>query len=532
MLRVNHLEVNLFMKTNISIKSLLLVLFILINSLILNAQREADVLYDGLNLTGETELPYGPILIKFNEDTLESITFDTPAILTVFYSRAAYADKYGNFKFASNNWRLVNSLGEVLSYKLWREDMTRPTGTLDTTTVDVAKGPLFLNDPGDSTKAYLFYGQYKTIPAQTFSTLRRDIYFTYAYLDVPTQQLISQNNIILTDTTTTSDMMAVRHANGRDWWLIKPGLFTNVYYIGLVSPTGISPMQRVEIPNLIPHEQVWTCSFFSQNGSKFVHCTDAVNHWVQTLDFDRCTGQFTNPIEYDFNSLLRNGNVSGWQISPDATKAYFYRLTYEDSTVYIPGTFQYDFNNMELTKLTNQQNLAFLSPNFKEIFFGTRVDIGDSVFRYYSTINHPNVSGLGCDVDLNKYFIPNRVPLSISSHNFANFRLGPIDGSSCDSLGIDNPVLVEEAWEAQENKFAQVFPNPFATELNLRLQTEPQKPLLLQVHSAFGQLIWQRYISQQTTQLPIGQLSKGLYLLRILDENGKVRHVEKVVKND
>lgn len=522
-------ENNVVTSLNHLMKSKLLSIIYFLLPLCLNAQREADCIIAGNSLYSQPDRqpPGDNFIIKYNADSLESIDNDSPYALSNFYSRAAYSDKYGNFKFACNNWRLVNSLGEVLSYKLWRADMAWPGGP-DTTLVDVAKGPLFLNDPGDSTKAYLFYGQYKTLPSQIPGGLERDIYFTYAYLDVTTQQLISKNNIVLTDTTSIGDMMAVRHGNGRDWWLIKPGLFTNIYYIGLISPTGISPMQRVEIPGLTPKEQTYTSSFFSQDGNTFVHCSDFVNHWIQKMYFDRCEGQFYNPVEYDFNELIRNGNMSRMAISPDASKCYFVRVNYND-TSYLQGIYQYDFDTGGLYYVTDNQSLAFLSPNFKEIMVHKRIN--NQLSSNYGAIKKPNELGTDCN------YVPIILPLINfpvfgCSPNFANFRLGPLDGSICDSLGIDNPVTVEKIWEEQENKFAQVFPNPFVTELNLRLQTAPQKPLLLQVHNTVGQLLWQSNITQLTTQIPIAQWSKGLYLLRVVDENGKVRFVEKVVRNE
>jgi hypothetical protein len=59
---------------------------------------------------------------------------------------------------------------------------------------------------------------------------------------------------------------------------------------------------------------------------------------------------------------------------------------------------------------------------------------------YLHVIEKPNLRGLNC--------IPRRmgIPLQTrnnSTPNFPHFRLGPIDGSACDSLGIDN---VPWAW--------------------------------------------------------------------------------------
>lgn len=186
----------------------------------LHAQRQSDVVWAGWSLYSiPTEVPGSNFLMYFNEDSLEYIENDVSFSLSGFYSRAAYSDRFGNLKFISNGWRLLNSAGDVLSYNLWRDDMPWPGGGADTTMIAYSKGPLFLEDPGDSNKVFLFYGQYKTIippPESVFDEENVDLFFTYAVLDVETQSLISQNNLVLTDTTAVSDAVAVRHGNGRD----------------------------------------------------------------------------------------------------------------------------------------------------------------------------------------------------------------------------------------------------------------------------------------------------------------------------
>jgi hypothetical protein len=216
--------------------------------------------------------PYANVLFKFNDDGIEQIIEPLNINLSTGYSRAAYSNENGNLIFASNGWRLVNNSGTILSNRLWFNSIPWPEDSFDSTNVINSLGPLFLNDPGNQQRAYLFYGQYK---AGDFGSeiLKADVIFTYAYLDVPNRSLISMNNIVMSDTSASGDMQACRHANGRDWWLIKPGIYEDEYYIGLLSPTGISEMQKITIPGIIHRGQFETYSYFSFDGLKFLHFT-------------------------------------------------------------------------------------------------------------------------------------------------------------------------------------------------------------------------------------------------------------------
>jgi len=71
----------------------------------------------------------------------------------------------------------------------------------------------------------------------------------------------------MNDTSASGDMQACRHANGRDWWLIKPGIYEDEYYVGLLSPTGISEMQKITVPGIIHRGQFETYSYFSMLAS-------------------------------------------------------------------------------------------------------------------------------------------------------------------------------------------------------------------------------------------------------------------------
>jgi hypothetical protein len=111
--------------------------------------------------------------------------------LATYFSKATFSNKNtGELIFASNGWRLINNDGVILTHKLYFDNMPHPGGTPDTTDVINRGSPLFLPHPGDSTKAYLLYGQLFTPFVIGGYNLRADKFFTYALLDIPSKTLI------------------------------------------------------------------------------------------------------------------------------------------------------------------------------------------------------------------------------------------------------------------------------------------------------------------------------------------------------
>jgi hypothetical protein len=511
------------MSTLQKIRLILLVCISILLQVHLSAQRQSDVVWAGNSFFSTPwEAPFRNFLLVFNEDSLEYIDNETPIVLSGLDSRAAYSDRNGNFKFASNGWRLVNSAGEILSYKLWRDDMLWPGGSSDTSLVSLSKGPLFLEDPGDSNRVYLFYGQYKTIyPTwpSVFTSINYDLFFTYALLDVSNQSLINQNNVVLTDTTSVSDAVAVRHGNGRDWWILKPGIYTNEFYVALLDPSGLSEMEKITIPGLVPREQTTTVSHFTQDGNTFIHFTGLGPKWVQRYDFDRCSGTLSNPQETDLTGLFREQDPCNFTISPDGSKFYAVRLNYNDSN-YLAGNYQYDFDTDILTHLNNNfSGLSFLTPNFKEVLFFTRMVPNAITDAYYSSYSNPNAAGFDCDIQMFKYELLN-FPYMLYAPNFANYRLGPLLGSECDPL-TTNSLLVQK----ELKKSVDVFPNPNHGILNIKVNNTSNKENKICIHNALGQVVYSQVNLENQLQLNMLelQLKSGIYWVTVEAENQLLR---------
>lgn len=510
-------ELDLFME----IKRFILLLACLFCCLYSYSQRQAYSTINGGCIYSINDCP-GPdkgMIIKFNDDSLEQIIEPVNMSLATYYSRAAFSDTNGNLLFASNGWRLVDSNGEVLSYKLWRNEMPHPADSPDTTAVLVTMGPLFLNDPGDSTKAYLFYGEYD--PAYEYSppnnfTVPADLYFSYAYLDIPSQSLISQENTILNTPTQKGNMQACRHANGRDWWLIKPGINQNSFYIGLLDPSGLS-MEEIIIPQAPETIQGRTFSQFSFDGDKFVHFAVFPNRILYTYDFDRCSGELSNIETHDLSDSLRAGDINAMTLSPDGSKVYMKKGNYNSQPQQVQGTLQYDLNTSQYYYVCFYASAPQLTPNGKTVLLQSFY-YGDNnqIINTLSEIMNPNEFGAGCNLVEHKYPIQNNATFVMPS-NYANFRLSALEGSICDSLSTGFPTSLD-----YPNLRFKIYPNP--VESSLTIEQDIPSLTQLRITDMLGKTVWQGKTNQHKTVLnqEIETLQNGIYWLEIQDlKSGK-----------
>lgn len=501
-------------------------LFLFCISLHSQAQREADAMYFGGCFGGGCwcNPPAQGNIYQFDNDSLVSITDPACLPLSTYFSRATLSDRNtGELLFASNGWRLINGQGGILSHKLWFDDIPHPGDSSDTTTVNYTAGPLFLNDPADTNRALLFYGQRSDLFTQLGYTLAADIYFTYAILDIPNRALISKNNIILSDTSSSGDMQACRHANGRDWWIIKPHMYTDFYYIGLLDPTGIE-MNLVQLPG-VPHLlRSNSVSKFNIQGDKYIQYTGQPHQLIHQYDFDRCEGLLSNLVVHDISDSVANNDIlSAISISPDGSKFYFKRNT---SAPIIGGFYQYDLTNAEMHLITGRGQTPQMMPNGKKILFGdTYVDSNNVTQFRISEISNPNAPFNELEIIQFKYNTPNWM-LSIAPSNFAYFRLGAEEGSICDSLSVGIPTNINYPYFS-----LKIYPNP--VESYLTIEHNIPNECQIKITDMLGRIQWQGRKSQKLIYLgdEIEEIKPGIYWIEIQDLKSGKRSVKKFVKH-
>jgi hypothetical protein len=103
-------------------------------------------------------------------------------------------------------------------------------------------------------------------------------------------KVVYKNKPVMEDTLAPSELTAVRHANGKDWWIITPQYQKPAYYVFLFTKDGI--VDTLEQTIGVPYDiGGWQC-IFSPDGAKFVRY--GIYDDISIFDFDRATGQLSN----------------------------------------------------------------------------------------------------------------------------------------------------------------------------------------------------------------------------------------------
>jgi len=266
---------------------------------------------------------------------------------------------------------------------------------------------------------------------------------TYSIVDMKANdgdgKVISKMNYLLEDDSLgASQMSAVRHANGRDWWLVKPRLYGHQLHTYLITPEGISAhnLQVFDSPYLENGNRGQ--SNFSEDGSLYALCS-IWSDVIQINQFDRCTGLFSkfktisSPIDtvYYYDSFLELDTFYTRKVGTGVC------FSPNNKYLYIAGQYeiyQYDLANDIFTKLRkdsiinwNEYQIMYNAPNGR-IYIGNWHGTGN----YLSYIEFPNQKGLASGLCQMCYETVNHntnVP-----PNMPNYSLGALVGSACDTI--------------------------------------------------------------------------------------------------
>ena len=261
-------------------------------------------------------------------------------------------------------------------------------------------------------------------------------------------RIVSKDSVINDKIFKFGTITACRHGNGRDWWMLQFSRDTVYHY--LIDPLGIN----LDHISTLPFEVRGTLgqSKFSPQGDKFAlyGSVDLITTDLMIADFDRCSGDLINPI-FSFqpgeNAILSNG----LEFSPNGSLLYIAN----NITIYQFDLSTNDIFSSRQTVATYNGTTCGDSANFP-LWFG-QLQLGPDNKIYNGrdlqcfdihVINNPNTLGVECDVQQNAIKLPTYTYGTIP--NFNTYRLGPLDGSDCDTLSINNEV-VSRYWYEQDS---------------------------------------------------------------------------------
>jgi PKD repeat protein len=361
----------------------------------------------------------------------------------------------------------------------------------------VQNGSFFLPAPGDSTRCYFVY----VYPEYFEGVWPLPIKVQYALIDRTANnglgKVTEKNVTILTGglELNFNHAGAVRHANGRDWWILVPTRMEPKYYRILLTPDGFSAPEVQEIgfrePTTDPNKY-FGYNLFSPDGTRYADI-ETREGTVQFYDFDRCTGLLSNPLlvsvppTHPFEDFF----YPSMGFSPTGKRFY---LTYEINEGDFLVQFDLESNDIQnswqvilacylpVSQYECSVSQALLAPNGK-IYLGSRYDT-----VAYLVINKPDELGMACDLKMGGLRFPTTSPYLEFSY-FPNYRLGPIDGSPCDTLGINNNPVASFFWDAtglevdfsnvsyyEPTDFSWDFGDPASAGANTSTEVNPNHP--------------------------------------------------------
>ncbi|MBK8968215.1 MAG: T9SS type A sorting domain-containing protein [Lewinellaceae bacterium] len=312
--------------------------------------------------------------------------------------------------------------------------------------------------------------------------------------------VVKKNAFVFRDTLQML-LTAVKHANGRDWWLVVPRAIEPYgIHTFLFSPTGVKHISFQPVPQLYDKTNGQAC--FSPDGRKY-----CINQglFIYTFDFDRCTGVFSN--DQRWRSPIDNSvpfTAGGVAVSPNSEILYIGA----GATLY-----QYDMNaaNIEVTGIPiaekSNQGETFvqmaLAPNDK-IYC---MDFGYS--NKLHVIQNPNIRGVQCQAEVYGFEIPTRQRIYLP--HFPNYRLYDEVGSACDTICANNPNLGNPYSKSK----IEIFPNPVKHVLKFKLPFCPCGEW--QIYNVEGRPIHSLLANSQdgeTYEIDVSSWSSGVYFIR------------------
>lgn len=229
--------------------------------------------------------PWGSLTIDFQSGAADIYPLFRAMDQTT--TSANISDSAGTLLFYTNGYYIADANGDTMANGagLNPSSYTSDIGN----GLWIPQADLILPKPGDPSIYYLFH-----------STVDDMVNITSQYLYLTTIDMslngglgavVSKNQILIDDTLNIGKITAVKHANGRDWWVFCHKVDSDTFFRLLVTPTGISAPVLVGGGTIRPADGGQVA--FSPDGSRFASYSMVDD--LDLLDFDRCDGTFSNP---------------------------------------------------------------------------------------------------------------------------------------------------------------------------------------------------------------------------------------------
>ncbi|TDS20875.1 gliding motility-associated-like protein [Maribacter caenipelagi] len=386
-----------------------LVIFLLLISCFVNAQREAAIWYFGENAG-----------LDFNSGSPLTLL---DGALNTREGCATISDFNGNLLFYTDGITVWN-----------RNHVPMPNGNGLLGDPSATQSAIIIPNPGDPNIYYIF----------TADKLKLENGINYNVVDISLNGGLGdviQKNIQLV-TPASEKLTAVTHANGTDVWVLTHDAFGDAYMAYLVTTAGVNPTPvisnlGIHLTTYFYEDDYHAIGYIkaSPNGEKVAAAHAGLN--VDVMDFDTATGVLTNAVAI-LDATEEYKGFFGIEFSPSS------RFLYTNSSNFTE-LYQYDLEAVDIKN-------SVVSLNTTEITFGAlqlgidgKIYLTEYLRPTLSVIENPNEKGAASNLNYSSIDLGGRLgvlglPPFITSYFLVNIDV--------DGFCAGNPTTFESSISA------------------------------------------------------------------------------------
>lgn len=462
--------------------------------------------------------------IDFNQGFADTVVTYRP--MNFFNADACICDSTGQLLFYTNGIYIENRIHDSL---LNTQDFNPGfvTDLYNSEGSGIPQAVIVLPYPGKkneyivfhvSGEYFLAYGQYQVQP----------LHLNYSVIDINLDGGLGgiiegkKNLPAISDTVSQGRLIACKHANGRDWWVVTHKFHSDKYYKVLVSPDTVQQFEQ-SIGNVFTSNDIFGMAVFSPDGSHYAQLNN--NDTIDLLQFDRCTGEFSNQITLAVpDTPVKLSATLSCSFSPSSR--YLYVSSYR--RIWQFDTWSSDING----SIMLVDSIDYYSYLYDPLFLHQLAPDGKIYISTFDTdgldpnlhvINNPDSIAALADFVPYGFSLP-PIGGNFSVPNFPNYDLGPLQGSGCDTLYLTNNDL-------QLPVDITIAPNPVADWLNIiyKLHDDAEFELRDLYGKKVASISLFHYFKNR--MIDVSALPAGVYLASVIQKGKRVWGEKVIVMN-
>jgi hypothetical protein len=454
---------------------------------------------------------------------------DTMSLPFRFYIHSSnVSNDQGELQIYTNGFKIANNQHQVISNGDSLTYFSNQIGTHGPFYWDAYGSPaqqsaIIIPIPDATDKYYIFENHLYEIPNTPTNSI-----WAYNFLIHKVEKDTSNNNyfvsiknqIFLQDTLNLGMLSAVKHGNGRDWWVIIHKYPWVKFYKLLITPDSLylslgnfpGPQGYIDGGNI----------GFSKDGKLFGRVQQASWHG-RVYDFNRCTGEFSN-LRHD--TQLSFNTHAGNAFSPRGKYFYF---TESDKV------WRYDLQaaNFAASKQLVYTHTGYTDPifNIPSVYWtmdtpndGRIYIIGSGGIHRQSWIDYPDTPNVAL-VGFHHYeYVLPRASAGTNTYH-PNYHLGADIGCPCDTLNTTVKQI-----EVNKHLGLKVFPNPTDEMFTISYEALKENLGSLYIYDVVGNEVHRQYLSPWSNKqhIDVSKLPPGVYGVRVFI-NGRTESLKIIV---